>query len=38
VADRHLGESYARIAHVVKDGKWVDRDGLPEHPVLTLDA
>ncbi len=31
-------ENYARIAHVVKDGKWVDRDGLPEHPVLTLDA
>lgn len=31
-------ENYARVADVVKDGKWVERDGLPEHPVLTLDT
>ncbi|GAA0966826.1 amidohydrolase family protein [Acrocarpospora macrocephala] len=28
-------DNYARIAHVVKDGELVDRDRLPEHPVLT---
>jgi imidazolonepropionase-like amidohydrolase len=28
-------EHYARIAHVVKDGVLVDRDRLPERPVLT---
>jgi imidazolonepropionase-like amidohydrolase len=27
-------ENYARIAEVVKDGKIVDRDALPENPVL----
>jgi hypothetical protein len=31
-------ENYARIVHVVKDGKIVDRDHLPEHPVLTPHA
>jgi imidazolonepropionase-like amidohydrolase len=28
-------ESYGRIALVVKDGRLIDRDRLPEHPVLT---
>jgi imidazolonepropionase-like amidohydrolase len=28
-------ENYRRIAHVVKDGEIVDRDRLPERPVLT---
>ncbi|TMR04921.1 hypothetical protein ETD83_07685 [Actinomadura soli] len=28
-------ENYARIAHIVKDGKFVHHDRLPEHPVLT---
>jgi len=31
-------ENYRRIVHVVKDGEFVDRDRLPEHPVLTRDA
>lgn len=31
-------ENHARVAYVVRDGEWVDRDGLPERPVLTLDA
>jgi imidazolonepropionase-like amidohydrolase len=31
-------ENYGRIAHVVKDGELVDRQHLPEHPVLTRDA
>jgi imidazolonepropionase-like amidohydrolase len=28
-------ENYGRISHVVKDGELVDRERLPEHPVLT---
>jgi imidazolonepropionase-like amidohydrolase len=28
-------DNYGRIAHVVKDGTLVDRQRLPEHPVLT---
>jgi hypothetical protein len=28
-------DNYARIAHVVKDGSLVDRDRLPQDPVLT---
>ncbi len=28
-------ENYTRIAHLIKDGKLVDRHRLPEHPVLT---
>jgi imidazolonepropionase-like amidohydrolase len=31
-------DNYARIVHVVKDGSIVDRERLPEHPVLTRDA
>jgi hypothetical protein len=27
--------NYGRIAHVVKDGVIVDRDRLPENPILT---
>jgi imidazolonepropionase-like amidohydrolase len=27
--------NYGRIAHVVKDGVIIDRDRLPEHPILT---
>lgn len=30
--------NYGRIAHVVKDGHLVDRERLPEHPVLTRDG
>jgi imidazolonepropionase-like amidohydrolase len=30
-------ENYGRIAHVVKSGHLVDRDALPEHPVLTVE-
>jgi imidazolonepropionase-like amidohydrolase len=29
--------NYGRIAHVVKDGDIVDRDLLPDHPILTAD-
>jgi imidazolonepropionase-like amidohydrolase len=28
-------DNYTRIAHVVKDGEFIDRDRLPEQPVLT---
>lgn len=31
-------QNYGRIAHVVKDGEVIDRQRLPEHPVLTRDA
>jgi imidazolonepropionase-like amidohydrolase len=30
--------NYGRITHVVKDGVLVDRDRLPERPILTSDA
>jgi hypothetical protein len=28
-------ENYERIVHVIKDGQIIDRDRLPEHPILT---
>jgi imidazolonepropionase-like amidohydrolase len=31
-------ENYGRIAHIMKDGVLVDRERLPEHPVLTRDV
>jgi imidazolonepropionase-like amidohydrolase len=31
-------ENYARVAHVIKDGEIVDRDSLPEKPVLTAET
>jgi imidazolonepropionase-like amidohydrolase len=31
-------ENYLRITHVVKDGVIVDRQRLPEHPILTRDT
>jgi imidazolonepropionase-like amidohydrolase len=31
-------ENYGRVAHVVKDGRLVDRNRLPERPVLTAAA
>jgi hypothetical protein len=31
-------ENYARVAHVVKEGVIVDRDALPEKPVLTSEV
>ncbi len=28
-------QNYGRITYVVKDGEIIDRDRLPEHPILT---